>query len=154
MNLNFYCYWLFSLFEVYILLVFITTLDVVVHVSLENINEKKKLTLVVLWSSDSLDLKVGKDKRFMTEYNQTSSEIHINEILHVLIMPHVLMGHVRSSQYSYGFDYLTESLVAWGLTQMFYVGWLYIIHTFTWWFLSLTTVRNFSGNHWSKHGRV
>lgn len=33
---------MFSLFEVYILLVFITTLDVVVHVSLENINEKKK----------------------------------------------------------------------------------------------------------------
>lgn len=116
--------------------------------------EKKKLTqVVVLWSSDSLDLKVGKDKYFMIEYNQTSSEIHINEILHVLIMPHVLMGHVCSSQY-YGFDYLTESLVAWGLTQMFYVGWLYIIHTFAWWFLSLTTVRNFSGNHWSKHGRV
>lgn len=61
----------------------------------------------------------------MTEYNQTSSEIHINEILRVLIMPHVLMGHVIhvcSSQYSYDFDYLTKSLVAWGLTQMFYVG--------------------------------
>lgn len=49
---------------------------------------------------------MGKDKRFMIEYNQTSSEIHINEILHVLIMPHVLMGHVCSSQY-YGFDYIS-----------------------------------------------
>lgn len=65
---------------------------------------------------------MGKDKHFMIECNQTSSEIHINEILRVLIMPHVLMAHVCSSQYSYGFDYLTESLVAWGLTQMFYVG--------------------------------
>lgn len=153
MNLNFYCYWMFSLFEVYILLVFITTLDFIVHVSLEKIMRKKLTLVVVLWSSDSLGLKVGKDKHFMIECNQTSSEIHINEILRVLIMPHVLMGHVCSSQY-YGFDYLTKSLVAWGLTQMFYVGWLYIIHTFAWWFLSLTTVRNFSGNHWSKHGRV
>lgn len=89
---------MFSLFEVYILLVFITTLDFIVHVSLEKIMRKKKLTqVVVLWSSDSLDLKVGKDKHFMIEYNQTLSEIHINEILHVLIMPHVLMGHVCSS---------------------------------------------------------
>lgn len=79
------------------LLIFITTFDVIVHVSLENINEKKTYSgcLVMFKQPGS---KGGKDQNFMIEYiNQTSSEIHINAIVQVWIMPHVLMGHVCSS---------------------------------------------------------